>query len=382
MESKIGFFIWNPFQYFQIRSIAENLPNAELLINKRSNIDFDRVFNKQLLSSMKTPVQLISQNYFIDDCPDHSAIIAQSPFTYMEYLENTKLIGMQYSMAKERHQYGPWRAMCDLNLVYGSYSDGKISPFSPCVQVGNPRFDNWFAQEQQNVDIEQLEPEKRTVLYLPTWSNTSSISTFNNAVQSLSKTYNIIVKMHHLTDIFEKKKRQLLTSSKQVHSFGAGDDLLELMEQADVVLSDYSGAIFDAINVGKPVILLQSKADKLDQTDRFGYESIEYKRRDEIGIVVDDPNNLASAIAQIVTNKVDFTQTNKTLQSECFAHQKNCGKRAADEIQQFLERPIKRDFYQIYLRDQLRQSRKQFDPIHKSSVLSKPLNWFKNVFLR
>ena len=380
MKKKIGFFIWNPFQFFQIRSIAENLPNAELLINKRSNIEFDRVFTRQLLSSIKTPIRYLSHDYFINDCPDHCAIIAQSPFRYMEYLDKTKLIGMQYSMAKERHQYGPWHAMCDLNLVFGSYSESKISPFSPCVQVGNPRFDNWFAKDHkvgsQVVSSRSLAPEKKTILYLPTWSKTSSISTFNHAIQSLSKNYNVIVKMHHLTDIFEKKQRDLLTKSKQIHSFGAGDDLLDLMKQADVILSDYSGAIFDSINVAKPVILLQSKADQLDQTDRFGYESIEYKRRNEIGIIVDHPNNLANAIQQVLTNKVDFTDANAALQRECFSHQKNCGKRAANEISAFLKHPLKRDFHQIYLRDELRQTRKKLDQVGRSRVFIDRLKHF------
>ena len=54
-------------------------------------------------------------------------------------------------------------------------------------------------------------------------------------------------------------------------SFGHGLNIVE----ADVILSDYSGAIFDAIYFRKPVVLL----------DGFGASSVDY----EVSVWIDDP---------------------------------------------------------------------------------------------
>jgi len=378
MKKQIGFFIWNPFQFFQIQTIAKNLPNAELLIVQRKNLDTQKMFSNRLLDSIKLPIRYITSEYFKTDCPNHQAIICQSPFENMEHCQQTKLISMQYSMAKERHQYGPWRAMCDLTLVYGQYSHDRISPFSPCVQVGNPRFDTWFS----NPDRQQRARDKKTILYLPTWSQTSSINDFNSAIKTLSNDYNVIIKMHHLTDIFETKNRQKLLNSNPKNTFGANDDLIDLMAEADLILSDYSGAIFDAINLGKPIVLLQPNSKSLNDTDRFGKESIEYARRNEIGLVVEHPDFLSDAVHKTLIGAADFTSKNSQLRTECFAYQNQCGKRAANAISDFLEKGIPRPNHQIYLRDELRQTAKQLNANPKTKQILNSFNKLKRKLLR
>ncbi len=377
MKKQIGFFIWNPFQLFQIQTIAENIPNAELLIVERKNLDIKKIFSNQLLGSIELPIRYITSEYFKTDCPNHQAIICQSPFENMEHCQQTKLIGMQYSMAKERHQYGPWRAMCDLTLVYGQYSDDRISPFSPCVQVGNPRFDPWFS----NPDRQQRASDKKTILYLPTWSQTSSINDFDSAINALCNDYKVITKMHHLTEIFETKNRQKLLNSNPENTFGANDDLINLMAEADLILSDYSGAIFDAINLGKPVILLQPNSKSLDETDRFGRESIEYARRNEIGLVVENPAFLRDAVHKTLTGAADFTIKNNQLRTECFAYQNQCGKRAANAISNLLEKGKPRPNHQIYLRDELRQTTMQLNANPKMKQLLNSFNKLKRNLL-
>lgn len=369
----VAFFAWNPFQVYQIQTIAENLSDATLLIEKRKNIDFDRLFGADFLEKCKTPVKLISRSDMETIDGKYEAIVCQTAFPYMENLSKTKIISMQYSMSKEFHQYGPWRALCDLNLVYGSYSEERVSYFGPCEKVGNPRFDRWFSgalnQAQKSKIKNFLSDAKRTVLYLPTWGNLSSISQFATSISELSDHYNIITKVHHKTDSHELDKRSSLSEKGIRTTFGASDDLLYLLDAADVVLSDFSGAIFDAINVQKPVILLQKDVHKLIGAEKFGLESIEYARRSEIGPVVEQPTQLKKIVDKVLARELDFAAANARLRSECFSQHRECGATAAGYISDFLRSGSRnRSIHQIYVKEELRILRRQLESEKKKSA--------------
>lgn len=263
-------------------------------------------------------------------------------------------------MAKERHQYGPWRALADLNLVYGPYSSAKISPFSPTAIVGNPRFDRWFANELDSTRLTalkaRLSPSKKTLLYLPTWEKLSSVECFGAALASLTDEYNLITKVHHNTDALELSRRSTLTQVGIETIFGATDDLLYLLSAADIVVSDFSGAIFDAIYVRKPVLLLQKDAEKL-VNEKFGLESIEYARRDMIGPVAQAPSDIHDALQNVFDQKDFFAESNAKLRKECFTETQNCGEVAATEIKNFLAYGADRPHHQLYLRDFIRKTR-------------------------
>jgi hypothetical protein len=361
---RIGFYAWNPFQIYQVESIVRHLPagTAEYILEKRGNIDFNRVFTNEFLNSLNAPVRFISRGDMATLDQNYDAVVCQTAFGKMEELKSAKIISMQYSMSKERHQYGSWRVLCDLNLVYGQYSCDRISPLSPAVMVGNPRFDRLFegaleAGKKEKVRA-SLDPAKKTVLYLPTWGDLSSIVDFGAAVAALSANYNVIAKVHHKTDTHELAKKEILGEKGIRDTFGAADDMLYLMDIADIVLSDYSGAIFDALNAGKPVVLLQKDPKAVIGAEKFGLESIEYARRDEIGPVVETPEALAATAADVLSGRLDYKAANKKLRAESFSCQSGCGKAAAAAILNFLASPAVRPAYQIYLRDATIEARR------------------------
>lgn len=362
---RIGFYVWNPFQIYQIQSIAEYFPDSEYILQRKKDLEFKDIFSEGFLTGLNKPIRVVTSGKNIEELDRrYDAIICQTPFGKMEELKHAKIIAMQYSMTKERHQYGTWRTLCDLNLVYGRYSYERISPLSPCVMVGNPRFDLYFENRldeyRKQKLCQALDPNKRTVLYLPTWGEISSIPQFGSAIAKLVHHYNVIVKVHHNTDILEKNKISMLSSIEGPNIFGANDDLLYLMQAADVVLSDFSGAIFDALNVGKSVILLQKDINSLlNVQKKFGLESIEYARRNEIGPVVEDERALTVTIENILAdNKFDYREANERIRKQAFSQQVGCGKAAADAITTFLEAPIKKLPYQIYLQDTFADARK------------------------
>jgi hypothetical protein len=361
---KIGFYVWNPFQIYQFESVVRSLPGeAVYILQKRKKLDYERLFPKEFLATLGAPVHTIERKEMASMDGQYDAIVCQTAFGHMERLSKTKIVGLQYSMSKERHQYGPWRLMCDLNLVYGQYSSDRISHYSPCVMVGNPRFDRWFKQEfdpEKTRQVrERLDPGKKTILYMPTWGELSSMTVFGKAVADLGEKYNVIAKVHHKTDSHELSRKLSLTEEGVQKIFGASDDMLHLLREADLVLSDFSGAIFDAIHVGKPVVLLQQDPQRLAAmgAEKFGLESIEYARRMEVGPVVTNPEELSVAVDDVLSGKSSFLESNLALKRECFSAEKDCGVRAAAAIRELLAHGSVRPHHQIYARDLLRELR-------------------------
>jgi len=371
-----AFFAWNPFQIFQVEAVAAKLTDAVYLVERRPNIDFDRVFTADFIKNLNAPVEFIDRNAMQSLEGRFGAIVCQTAFAYVERLDKTKLVGLQYSMSKERHQYGTWRAMCDVNLVYGDYSRQRIEPFSPCRIVGNPRFDRWFEGNLDPMKLAEmkarLKSDRKTILYLPTWGQLSSMTDFGKAIGDLSDTYNVIAKVHHKTDTHELNRKNVLGQAGLESVFGASDDLLYLFACADVVLSDFSGAIFDAINVGKPVILLQKDPEAVIGAEKFGLESIEYALRHQIGEVVADPAALRDIVESVLDGRSDFRQSNDELRALCFGHQKDCGSLAAAAITEVKATELPRPIYQIYLRDDIKTLRSN---LQKAGVMT-----FKKVY--
>ncbi len=347
---------------YHMRAIAENLDDPVFLIlDFQPAMDVMSVFGEDPAEFIGFEFEVIKPTDLAERDGTLAAVVCPNPIAGMEYLQETRSIGLQYSMAKDRYVNGPWRAMFDMTMTYGRYSAERIAQFCPTRMVGNPRFDRWFSDAGSKSLARPeiaLDDSRPTILYLPTWGEFSSIDLFLEEVLSLSSSYNVLIKVHHKTDTHEAHRKEALARQQTVHYFGAMDDLLPLLNAADLVLSDYSGAIFDAIYVRKPVVLLQSDPKSV-LGKKFGYESIEYARRDDIGFVVSSPKRLANAVTEVMAGSIDFKSRNEMLRSEIFEYDRGTGEIAATAITTFLSENPERPLHQVYLRDELKSARLQ-----------------------
>lgn len=369
----VAFHAWNPFQIFQAERVAHECDDSVILLERRKSMDFERVFNEDVLRNLRIPVIEVTSKEILDSDGKYDVIVCQTPFRYFESLRRTKRAALQYSLTKERHQHGAWRAMCDLNLVYGEYSRQRIEPLAPCRAIGNPRFEPWFTDGLDPHKLERikenLDPSKKTLLYLPTWGNLSSVPVFQEEIARLSSQYNLIAKVHHNTDALELDRKTALGEAGLGSIFGASDDSLYLLACSDLVMSDYSGAMFDAINVGKPVVLLQHEPENLSR-DKFGLESIEYARRDEIGYVAEAPEKLERCVSETLANPTKFAEANRRLKEECFALETGCAEAGAEALRDLVAGKIgPRPYYQIYLRDDLIEGKQAETKLSKEKAL-------------
>ena len=143
---KIAFIGWNPFQFIHIKKLASSLPNAVFILEKRKNNNL-KSFSKEILNNNEVPVLIYKQKNMLqlDDLFD--IIITQSMFEDIYKFTKAKIVMLQYGYGKEVHNYGTWRALASLCLVYGEYASKKISHFCPVAITGNPRYDVWHNEE-------------------------------------------------------------------------------------------------------------------------------------------------------------------------------------------------------------------------------------------
>lgn len=241
-DMQIGFLCTTPFHYYLFEPVKKLLSNSNYVLVEsnprqyRSAREFFR--DRHVFDAVENP-QVI-KDFDVLVCP------FLMPLVYKENQEKI-FVRMVYGLSKATWNYGWWNMLFDEFLVYGNYDANILSFYGPTVKIGNPKFDDWF---NSNVEPYPVEPNKKTILYLPTYDDLSTLSWVLPVLSKMAENFNVILKTHHGTNASELKK-----VFSRVEILGGDVDILPLLASADVVVSDYSGAIFDAILAEKPLVL-------------------------------------------------------------------------------------------------------------------------------
>lgn len=358
---RIGFYAWNLFQIQHVAALLRRLDRASLFFHARNGTDVDAILQHPTVADIAGRAEILHDHDIASLDQQLDALVFQTLFPGIERLTQPRLIALQYSMAKERHQYGAWRAIADLNLVYGPWSAERIAPFGPVAQVGNPRWSDHFDTPLPALSdfIPDFDATRRTLLYLPTWEELSSIDEFAPAVAALKSEYNVLFAPHHNSRHFESERTAVaLEAITGSAATSLPLDVGHLIRASDVILSDFSGAIFDALLFEKPVLLLQS--DALSKAGRkFGPESIEFQRRDEIGPVVERPEDLSRGVEDLLGGRLNYTAAHRRLRNDCFAAGRESADLAVAALETGLYGRSRRPMYQIYIGELCRESQQR-----------------------
>jgi hypothetical protein len=189
----------------------------------------------------------------------------------------TKALGhrqvrFMYALGKAKHNFASWNAHYDLILCFGPWQAERLRECCDAVpfQMGYPRYDAYFRDTslQGTVPVDlNLDPTKKTVLWLPTWLELSSISRYADAMAGLCERYNVIVKTHPLSaeapadaGAMEQLKQYPFTAViTWVY------DNLKLFRCADFVVCDYGGTAFGALYLDKNLLLLNVPGAEQDE---------------------------------------------------------------------------------------------------------------------
>lgn len=307
MGIRVGFIVSHPFQYQFYAPIAEKLIDPVFVLEGRVKTPF--TFSEEFLSQLNgTVVRLDTAELLaLDGLVD--VIFCMTPVHVLQFFKVSKVVALQYSMAKEIYQYGPWRIVADLNMMQGQYSHDKISGFCASEIVGNPRYDN----------CSSLQFGGGGILYMPTYGELSSLQQFVQALPTFPDDLQICVKLHHATEFDDQQFVQILKADARVRIIDGYANALADIARADVVVSDYSGAIFDALYLDRPIVLLQpAMTQTIVRTDE---ESIEVAQAHIIGPVVRDPGELYDAVQQAVERQDEWRASRAPLRSQIFSYE-------------------------------------------------------------
>jgi CDP-glycerol glycerophosphotransferase (TagB/SpsB family) len=164
-------------------------------------------------------------------------------------------VRFMYALGKAKHNFSSWNQHYDLILCFGPWQAERMAECCPAVtfQMGYPRYDDYFRQPE----LQHLSPiDKKTVLWLPTWLELSSLPLFADAMSALCAQYNVIVKTHPLSASIEPEALNVLQSYPFTAVITHVYDNLALFRCADFVVGDYGGTPFGALYLDKNLLLL------------------------------------------------------------------------------------------------------------------------------
>ena len=172
-----------------------------------------------------------------------------------------KNIRMLYAAGKLGWNMRDWNVVYDGILCFGPrHASLFIEKFGlPVFEMGYPRFDNYFSNPIDKAAFISAmggDPDRKTIVWLPTWKNLSSIGHFDAEIAELAKVNNVIVKVHPLMVHDEPHRVKALEKLGLAMIITDSRDNIPLYQAADVMLFDYGGPAFGGIYTGKRFILL------------------------------------------------------------------------------------------------------------------------------
>lgn len=286
----------------------------------------------------------------------YDVLVFQSPFPGVHRFEKTRLVSLQYGLAKEPHNYGAWRAFGDLALCMGPHSVDRIAPFCPAISVGSLPFEAYTAHKDVLRDaclgrLAPLLPGRKTVLYAPTWGDLCSLDLYAEAVAGLQDSCNLVVKLHHNTYLLEAGRLNAVRRILPMVMRAQGCDLHALIDLADLVISDYSGAIFDAVLHDKALVLLNTPEPL--SSAKLDHNSIEWRHRSELGDVVQHPAELRNTVDRLLAASTDCNTRVSPWRERLFDLRPAPSARAAKALMAIASGDFERTASQALLRSQI-----------------------------
>ena len=161
----------------------------------------------------------------------------------------------------------------DSILLSGPFQEGQLReleqkrnlPAKEMVVVGQPYMDGLYERIQT---APPLENHETTILLAPTWGQSGILSRYGSkAIRALLDTgYHIVVRPHPQSFASEKELMEKLQKefpdSEQLE-WNRDNDNFEVLRRSDLMISDFSGVIFDfALAFDKPIIYADTSYDK------------------------------------------------------------------------------------------------------------------------
>lgn len=259
----------------------------------------------------------------------------------IDRIDPCKLVRVPYSYAKSQAVLGPTNMLYDLICAPGLHWAKAMEQYLDVKTIitGSPKFDDWFSGNVSGNEIWQniivRDPNKKSILYAPTWGEVSTCHMCQEQIIEVSKHYNLIVKCHDGT-YWQEPERWERFKEKNILVVNGDVDIQQIYKIVDFVIHDNSGGIFEANLVGKPIILVDRPYK--DGIGTVSWSSEQINRDIGIRVNVDDP---PSVFLKAIKTYEDFPDTNmiarERVRDEFYSfNDGKCGERCAESIMDLL----------------------------------------------
>ena len=162
----------------------------------------------------------------------------------------------------------------DAVLVSGKYQEEQIKriekirsiPAKEIVLTGIPYLDK-MKERLDKASVPSSDKKEKTILLAPSWGNNGILKAYGASfIENLVKTqYKIIIRPHPQSftsekDLIDKLMKQFPESEKI--SWNRDPDNFNVLNEADILISDFSGVLFDfSLVFNKPIIYTEPSND-------------------------------------------------------------------------------------------------------------------------
>lgn len=325
------------FQYIEngINTLLSNNISLDIYVPTSKYSDgFDNLFDNAYNYLQKN-------NYMPKRLPDNTEYkILLEPYPTEKYfkINHTYRIKYPYSLiaAKPNPSFRPdWNICYDAILCHSEYEASYLKTYAETITLGplKPKFSKSNSHK-----------EKPILLYLPTYGDLSSIDELINIFNNLKNKYYIIIKFHHGT-IFLNNEKDRLEQLKSLADewYDLNTSLSYLLSKCDIVLSDNSGAIFEALYNDVPVAIfaknINKKLGEFDtiQHDLVGSDIIPY---------TNNPNDILKILSLCCSDKYKSIQ--KNIKDKLFYMSENPEQEFLNIIKSYLNDNINSKYKQLH----------------------------------
>ncbi len=184
---------------------------------------------------------------------------------------------------------------------------------------------------------EKKQNEKKTVLVAPSWGKSGILSRYGEEfISALKKTkFNIIIRPHPQTVVSEQKILKPLMEKFNDIEWNYDNDNFEVLNKADVLITDFSGIIFDfSLVFDKPLIYADTHFDSGSYDAAWLQEKMwSLRTLPKIGFQLrqKDFENIESVINNSLNSK-KLSEGRDEIRAECWEHAGESAKRIVDYL--------------------------------------------------
>lgn len=217
--------------------------------------------------------------------------------------------------------------LADSSIAADKFSSSFDVDYKKILNFGYPR-NEWLINNKNNTELirnfkikNNIPLNKKVILYAPTWrdynyqlreerKDLNYMANFNEIIKQLGNDYIIINKAHSMD-----RQPKWNTGIKNVITVNNNADSQELLLISDIIITDYSSIIFDAVHINKPFYLLIKDFNKY--TDTRGVYMDMYKSLS--GVITHNEINLAKHIENNEFNrfKIPNIYQNQKVSNSC-----------------------------------------------------------------